>query len=103
MTNFLTQYHDIQGVMAANDSMALGVVKALDAAGQGGKIKVVGFDNIPAVQPLIKKGEMLATVEQYGADMAVLGIGYGMKELAGETFTGWVKTPIKLIEAKDLT
>ncbi|MFP3648063.1 hypothetical protein SB822_55435, partial [Paraburkholderia sp. SIMBA_054] len=33
MTNFLTQYQDIQGVMAANDSMALGVVKALDAAG----------------------------------------------------------------------
>jgi len=102
MTNYLTQYHDIQGVMAANDSMALGVVKALDAAGQSGKILVVGFDNIPAVQPLIKGGKMLATVEQYGADMAVLGIGYGMKELAGESFTGWVKTPIKLIEAKDL-
>src|SRR5580704_15190133 len=34
MTNFLTQYHDIQGVMAANDSMALGVVKALDTAGK---------------------------------------------------------------------
>ncbi|TIT73672.1 MAG: sugar ABC transporter substrate-binding protein, partial [Mesorhizobium sp.] len=28
MTNFLTQHPDIQGVMAANDSMALGVVKA---------------------------------------------------------------------------
>ena len=67
MTNFLTQYHDIQGVMAANDSMALGVVKALDAAGMSGKIQVVGFDNIPAVQPLIKSGKMLATVEQYGA------------------------------------
>ncbi len=52
MTNFLTQYHDIQGVMAANDSMALGVVKALDAAGLSGKIQVVAFDNIPAVQPL---------------------------------------------------
>ena len=74
MTNFLTQYHDIQGVMAANDSMALGVVKALDAAGLSGKVLVVGFDNIPAVQPLIKGGKMLATVEQYGADMAVLGI-----------------------------
>jgi ribose transport system substrate-binding protein len=102
MTNFLTQYHDIQGVMAANDSMALGVVKALDAAGQSGKVQVVGFDNIPAVQPLIKNGKMLATVEQYGADMAVIGIKYGMRELAGEKFTGWVKTPIKLIEAKDL-
>jgi hypothetical protein len=26
-----------------------------------------------------------------------------MRELAGEKFTGWVKTPIKLIAAKDLT
>ena len=85
MTNFLTQYHDIQGVMAANDSMALGVVKALDAAGLSGKVQVVGFDNIPAVQPLVKSGKMLATVEQYGADMAALGIQYGLKELAGET------------------
>ena len=103
MTNFLTQYHDVQGVMAANDSMALGVVKALDAAGLAGKVQVVGFDNIPAVQPLVKNGKMLATIEQYGADMAVLGINYGLKELAGEKFSGWVKTPIKLIEAKDLS
>jgi ribose transport system substrate-binding protein len=102
MTNFLTKYKDIQGVMAANDSMALGVVKALDAAGQSGKIKVVGFDNIPPVQPLIKDGKMLATVEQYGAQMAGLGIQYGMRELAGEKFTGWVKTDIKLVTAADL-
>jgi ribose transport system substrate-binding protein len=102
MTNFLTQYHDIQGVMAANDSMALGVVKALDSAGKSGTIKVVGFDNIPAVQPLIKGGKMLATVEQYGAQMAALGIDYGLRQLAGEKFTGWVKTDVKLITAADL-
>jgi ribose transport system substrate-binding protein len=102
MTNMLTQYPDIQGVMAANDSMALGVVKALDAAGKSGRIKVVGFDNIPAVQPLIKSGKMLATVEQYGAEMASLGIDYGLREYAGEKFTGWIKTPVKLITAKDL-
>lgn len=102
MTNFLTKYNDIQGVMAANDSMALGVVKALDSAGLSGKIKVVGFDNIPAVQPLIKAGKMLATVEQYGAQMAAMGIDYGLRQMAGETFTGWVKTDIKLITAADL-
>ena len=50
MTNLITKYPDMQGVMAANDSMALGVVKAIDAAGLTGKIEVVGFDNIPAVQ-----------------------------------------------------
>nr|WP_316654129.1 sugar ABC transporter substrate-binding protein [uncultured Gellertiella sp.] len=97
MTNFLTQYHDIQGVMAANDSMALGVVKALDAAGLSGKIKVVGFDNIPAVKPLIENGKMLATVEQYGAQMAAMGIDYGLREAKGEKFTGWVKTDVKLV------
>ncbi|HEX2914431.1 MAG TPA: sugar ABC transporter substrate-binding protein [Chloroflexia bacterium] len=103
MTNFLTKYQDIQGVMAANDSMVLGVVKALDAAGKSGKIKVVGFDNIPAVQPLIKSGKVLATIEQYGAKMAVFGIDYGMRTLKGEKFTGWIKTDIKLIMAQDLT
>lgn len=102
MTNFLTQYQDIQGVMAANDFMALGVVKALDATGLSGKIKVVGFDNIPAVQPLIRDGKMLATIDQFGAQMAAMGIDYGLKELAGETHSGWVKTEIKLITASDL-
>ncbi|GES40975.1 monosaccharide ABC transporter substrate-binding protein (CUT2 family) [Rhizobium sp. ERR 922] len=102
MTNFLTKYKDIQGVMAANDSMALGVVKALDASGQAGKIKVVGFDNIPSVKPLLKDGKMLATVEQYGAEMAAMGIKYGLREYAGEKFTGWVKTDVTLVTAKDL-
>ena len=102
MTNFLTSYPDIQGVMAANDSMALGVARALDAAGKTGEIQVVGFDNIPAVQPLVKDGQMLATIEQYGADMAKFGIGFGLRELAGESFCGWVLTPISLVTAADL-
>ncbi|MFN8518597.1 MAG: sugar ABC transporter substrate-binding protein [Chloroflexota bacterium] len=102
MTNFLTQYPDIQGVMAANDSMALGVVQALQAAGKAGQIQVVGFDNIPAVQPLIKDGSMLATVEQYGAQMAKFGIQFGLRELAGEQFCGWVQTPVSLVTAAEL-
>jgi ribose transport system substrate-binding protein len=97
MTNFLTQYPDIQGVMAANDSMALGVVKALDAAGKTGEIQVVGFDNIPAVVPLVEEGQMLATIEQFGADMAKFGIEFGLRELAGETFEGWIQTPVELV------
>ncbi len=102
MTNFLTQYPDIQGVMAANDSMALGVAKALDAAGKTGEIQFVGFDNIPGVRPLIADGAMLATVEQFGANMAVFGIEFGLRELAGETFCGWQKTPIDLVTAENV-
>jgi ribose transport system substrate-binding protein len=96
-TNMLTAHQDIQGVMAANDSMALGIVKAIDAAGKSGRIKVVSFDNVPAIQPLLRDGKVLATVDQFGAQLAALGIDNAMKEIAGQTLTGWVKTPVKLV------
>jgi ribose transport system substrate-binding protein len=98
-TNMLTAHPDIQGVMAANDSMALGVVKAIDAAGKSGKIQVVGFDNIPAVQPLLKDHKMLATIDQFGSKMAANGIDYAMKAMKGEKLEGWIKTPIQLVTA----
>ena len=98
-TNMLTAHPDVQGVMAANDSMALGVVKAIDAAGKSGKIQVVGFDNIPAVQPLLKEHKMLATIDQFGSKMAANGIDYAMKAMKGEKLEGWIKTPIELVTA----
>ncbi|MFN8466076.1 MAG: sugar ABC transporter substrate-binding protein [Caldilineaceae bacterium] len=102
MTNLITKYPDLQGVMAANDSMALGVVKAIDAAGLTGKIDVVGFDNIPAVQDLIKQGKVLATIDQFGPDMAKNCIETGFRKMNGEDLKGWIKTPVKLVTAADL-
>jgi ribose transport system substrate-binding protein len=102
MTNLITKYPDMQGVMAANDSMALGVVKAIDAAGLSGKIDVVGFDNIPAIQDLIKQGKVLATIDQFGPDMAKNCIETGFRKMNGEDLNGWIKTPVKLVTAADL-
>jgi ribose transport system substrate-binding protein len=81
-----------------------GVVKALDAMpnGSGSKIQVVGFDNIPEVQALIKQGKVLATVDQFGPQQANFGIDNALKLLAGERITGWVKTPVKAITKADL-
>ncbi|ABX04844.1 MAG TPA: sugar ABC transporter substrate-binding protein [Herpetosiphon sp.] len=99
---WLKKYPDLQGIMCANDSMAFGAVQALEAANLLDKIKVVGFDNIPAVQPLIKDGKMLATVEQYGAQMAAIGMDYGYRTLKGEKFSGWIRTELKLITKDNL-
>lgn len=102
-TNILTANPDIKGVMVANDSMAVGVAKALDAAGQGGKILVVGFDNIPAIRPLIKSGKVLATVDQFGSQMAANAIDLGIKSRKeGKPLQGWVKTPVELVTLKNL-
>ena len=96
-TNMLTAHPEIQGVMAANDSMAVGVVKALEAAGRK-DIQVVGFDNIPAVGPMIADGRILATVDQFGQAMAANGIDRAIEVLkGGPKLEGWVKTDIKLV------
>lgn len=98
-STMLTAHPDIQGVMAANDSMAIGVVKALESAGRK-DIQVVGFDNIPAVEPMIKDGRMLATVDQFGTEMAANAIDMALGVVAGgKPLEGWVKTPIELVTA----
>ncbi|MGL5009550.1 MAG: sugar ABC transporter substrate-binding protein [Paracoccaceae bacterium] len=99
-SNMLTANPDIQGVMAANDSMAIGVVKALESAGRT-DILVVGFDNIPAAQELVTQGKLLATVDQFGADMAANAIDLAIEVVkGGPPLEGWVKTPIELVTAQ---
>ena len=97
LSTMLTANPDIQGVMAANDSMAIGVVKALEAAGRD-DIKVVGFDAIPAVLPMIEDGRLLATVDQFGKEMAANSIDLALDVIkGGPPLQGWVKTPIELV------
>lgn len=101
-TNLLTRHPDVQGIMAANDSMALGALAALESAGKAGDIQVIGFDNIPGVADAITDGKMLATVEQFGAQMAVFGIEFGIRTLEGEEFEGWTKTDIELVTSENI-
>jgi len=102
MTNLLTRFPEVQGVMCANDSMALGVVRAIEAAGKVGQIQVVGFDNIGACQELIKEGKMLATVDQFGPEMAANAIKVGFRILGGEKISGWEKTPVVVVAKENL-
>jgi ribose transport system substrate-binding protein len=95
--NILSANPDIQGVMAANDSMALGVLAALESAGKLGEIPVVGFDNLPEVHPYLDNGSMLATVDQFGSQQAVFGIDVALDVLGGGTAEDWVKTDIELV------
>lgn len=96
-STMLTAHPDLQGVMAANDSMAIGVVKALENAGRS-DIIVVGFDAIPAVLPMIEDGRMLASVDQFGQQMAANAIDLALDVIAGgPELEGWVTTPIELV------
>lgn len=87
----------IDGVMCANDAMALGVIDVLDKEGKAGRIKVVGFDNDASVQPLLKNGKLLGTIDAYGSQMAVQGIKYALNVLNGAENKGVINTKFDLI------
>src|SRR5262245_15433499 len=61
---------DIKAILCANDSMALGAVAALKSAARGRDVLVAGFDNITAVQSLVKSGDIVATGGQHGDRLA---------------------------------
>jgi len=76
--NILAAHKGLDGIFCANDKMAVGAMKAIAEAGRKGTITVIGYDDIPDVQPALDSGELAATIRQrsdlmgaYGARMAV--------------------------------
>jgi ribose transport system substrate-binding protein len=82
--------------------MAIGAVAAVRLAGKSDDIQVVGFDNISAARELLKSGELLATVDQYGDQLAIFGIEYALQILSDGTVPQDRKTAVSLITVSDL-
>ena len=80
METILQANADIKGVIAGNDTMALGAAAALKAAGKKGII-VVGFDGSPDAIASIKAGEIKATVLQPAARIARLAVEQADKQI----------------------
>ena len=97
----LREHPDMKALLCGNDNMALGAVAAVKTAGKTGKVKVVGYDNINAVKPLLKDGKLLATADQYAAKQAVFGIETALKALKAKTaqndLPGAIETQVDLV------
>lgn len=100
--SLLTAHPGLAAILASNDSMALGTAAAVKAAGKEGQVRVVGFDNISAVQALIREGRILATADQHGGQLAVYGIEVALSILKGEAAPADKKTPVDLITKAQL-
>jgi erythritol transport system substrate-binding protein len=74
METILQKNPDINGVIAGNDTMALGAVAAIDAAGKTGDIVVAGFDGSPDAVDAIKKGSLLATGLQPAVQISEMAV-----------------------------
>ncbi|BDM22034.1 sugar ABC transporter substrate-binding protein [Pseudomonas sp. NPDC089428] len=99
--SMLNEYPDLKALLAGNDSMALGAVSAVRAAGKTGQVQVVGYDNINAIKPMLKDGRVLATLDQAASQQAVYGIQAALQVLKGEKpnvdADNVIQTPVQLI------
>jgi erythritol transport system substrate-binding protein len=73
METIMQGERDISGVIAGNDTMAMGASAALKAGGMA-KTVVVGFDGSPDVMAAIRAGDIEATVLQPAAKIARMAI-----------------------------
>jgi len=98
----LTAHPDLKAILACNDSMALGALAAVKAAGRV-DIQIVGFDNITAVQQAIRDKQLLATADQHGDQLAVYGIEYAMQSVEEKkTVITDRETAVDLITIREL-
>jgi ribose transport system substrate-binding protein len=81
----LREHPDLDALLCGNDTMALGAFAAVKSLSKTGKVKIVGYDNISAVKPLLADGRMVATVDQFASQQAVFGIEVALKALAHKT------------------
>ncbi|WP_245774122.1 sugar ABC transporter substrate-binding protein [Rugamonas rubra] len=92
---------NITALLCGNDNMAIGAISAIRTAGKAGKVKVIGYDNIQAIKPMLKDGRVLATVDQFGSQQAVFGIESLLKALAEKktqaTMGGVIETKVALV------
>jgi PAS domain S-box-containing protein len=64
MRELLAEHHDIRGVIAANDPMALGAMDALAEAGQLDHATIIGVDGDPDALIAIEAGRMAGTIQR---------------------------------------
>ncbi len=98
----LAAHPEAKAILAANDNMALGALAAVRSGGKAGSVLVAGFDNIGAVQQAIRSGDILATADQHGDQLAVYGIEYALQILDGEAEPADRETPVDLVTAESL-
>ena len=100
--NMLHAHPSIKGVFGSNDEMAMGALQAIQSAGKGHSIVVVGYDAIKDSLNAIKKGDMDATIAQLPAEVGQLGVKYAISVANHQAVPAVIPTDVKLVTAENV-
>ena len=99
MENLMQSHPQIDGVLAANDAMAVGAIEALDGANR--KAKVVGINGTKEAVDAIKSGKLLASGDYNGFLQGCIGTMVAIRSLRGESIVGEVVLKPTVVNASN--
>jgi ribose transport system substrate-binding protein len=94
---------NIKAIYADNDTMVVGVAKAISDAGKTGKIITVGTDGIPAVIYGIQNGTISATVTPLSYYEGYWSLEAAVRLLAGQKVPAWIMAPAQLVTSANIS
>ena len=89
----------VDGVLCANDVMALGALESLRRHGR--KARVVGVNAIPEAIEAIGRGDLLATVDFNAMWMCALATECAIWHLRGETVPASLRLPVQIVDGSN--
>lgn len=96
----IQQHPDVKGIYANNDTMAVGVAKAVAASGKD--IAVIGTDGVPEAVEGVRNGSMTATVSPLPYWEGYWAVEAAVRLLEGQDVVPWIVAPAQLITAENV-
>lgn len=103
MENWLASGTKIDAVIAQNDEMALGALKAIEAAGKQNDIAVIGIDAIPDALKAVQAGKMVGTVFQDAKGQGATAVDLAVQLVQGKQVQHDNYIPFQLVTTTNVT
>lgn len=96
MTQYLARSIPFDGLLSANDAMALGALAAMEAAGV--RVPVIGVNALPDAIEAVKAGRLLATVDFDAMKIASVATEAALRHLRGLPVPGEIMLPVQVVD-----
>lgn len=102
MEDILSAHPDVNLLIAENDAMAMGALKAIEESGKAGQVLIVGYDGQKEAYELIREGRYGATALNSPRELARLVVESIVRYKNGERLDKVVHTPAVLITKENV-
>jgi ribose transport system substrate-binding protein len=102
MEDILSAHPDVNLLVAENDAMAMGAMKAIEEAGKAEQVLIVGYDGQKEAYELIREGRYGATALNSPKELARLVVESVVRYKNGERLDKVVHTPAVLITEENV-